>query len=73
MILAPDGQLWGTPAQLATTLGVTVAMIRNWRRRDGLPVVGGLSPLVRAAEIERDKRQSGRGRRRLAAAGVRGA
>ncbi|MDR7278922.1 hypothetical protein [Catenuloplanes atrovinosus] len=71
------GEEWGTAAEVANRLGddVTVAMIRNWSRRDGLSsaTVTGANgrpavhyPLRIAAEIERAKRQGGRGRRRAA-------
>jgi hypothetical protein len=74
-----DGREWGTAAQLVHRLGgdVTLAMVRNWQRRDGLERyrIGRTvySPLAQARTIERDKRvqvdETGRGRpRRLDAA-----
>lgn len=71
-----DGTYWGTAREIASALGpdVTEAMVRNWHRRDGLVRVrmaGADSraevryPLDQAATIERDKRQSARGRPRL--------
>ncbi|MFI6266146.1 hypothetical protein [Micromonospora sp. NPDC051006] len=61
-----DGTYWGTADQLAAALGpdVTVHMIRNWRRRDGLTTIAGYSPLDQAAEIEAAKRHATRGRPR---------
>ncbi len=64
------GQEWGTAQQIAQALGpdITPDMVRNWWRRDGLPACRiGRSvyyPLARAAQIERQKRQSTRGRPR---------
>lgn len=64
------GEEYGTAAELAAVLGpdVTPAMIQRWRERDGLAVhhVGrtAYSPLAQAAEIERTKRRSTRGRPR---------
>ncbi|MFC6017787.1 hypothetical protein ACFP2T_16420 [Plantactinospora solaniradicis] len=64
------GQRYGTAAELATALGpdVTEAMLRNWSQRDGLARyrVGRTVYylLDQAAEIERSKRVSGRGRPR---------
>lgn len=64
------GRYWGTAAELAEHLGsdVTERMIFNWRRRDGLEChhIGRTvySPLDQAAEIEAQKRRSGRGRAR---------
>jgi len=62
----------GTAAEIALSLGpdVTPAMVRAWARRDGLTAhrVGRTVyyPLGRAAELERDKRVSTRGRKRAA-------
>ncbi|MGC5033796.1 hypothetical protein [Micromonospora sp. DT229] len=66
-----DGRRYGIAAQIAAALGtdVTTEMVRNWRRRDGLQAIrvgrNVYSPLDQAAAIERDKRCSGRGRRRV--------
>ncbi|MGW1059336.1 hypothetical protein [Micromonospora rubida] len=69
-----DDRLYGTAHQLVHALGadVTVAMIRNWRTRDGLECqrIGRAvySPLAQAASIEaaksRTKRDTGKGRPR---------
>lgn len=65
-----DGAEWGTAAEVARRLGpdVTVAMVRNWSRRDGLTAVRSgrhvLYPLAHAAAIEAAKRRSTRGRPR---------
>lgn len=71
MIRHPEtGCRYGTAAEIAATLGpdVTVAMVRNWSQRDGLDrhQVGQTVyyALDQAAEIERRKRLSGRGRPR---------
>lgn len=64
------GERWGTAAQIAVALGddVTVTMVRNWSRRDGLQrmVVGRMVyyRFAQAADIERAKRLGGRGRPR---------
>lgn len=65
-----DGTYWGTAAELAAALGpdVTVAMIRNWARRDGLRAATAgrtvYHPLDQAAQIEAAKRHAKRGRPR---------
>lgn len=64
------GREYGTAAEIAAALGpdVTVAMVRNWARRDGLTShQSGRTvhhPLDQAADIEARKRLAGRGRRR---------
>ncbi|MEK8108672.1 hypothetical protein NKG94_34565 [Micromonospora sp. M12] len=64
------GREYGTAVEIAAALGtdVTERMIVNWRRRDGLECqqVGRkvYSPLDQAAQIEAQKRLSGRGRPR---------
>lgn len=63
------GEEFGTAAQLVHHLSgedrVTVTMVNNWRRRDGLRryEVGRTvySPLAQASTIERDKSGSTRG------------
>lgn len=76
MITDPDGTEWGTAAEIATRLGggVTHARVRQWARYDGLRQAQMTDdngrrqvryPYLDAAEIDRKKRQSGRGRRRL--------
>ena len=70
------GREYGTAAQIAKRLGgdVTAAMVRRWRDRDDLETIraGTLvySPFDQAAQIERDKRVSTRGRRRRVDAGA---
>lgn len=74
VMLRIKGQDWGTAAEIATALGpdVTPAMVRRWADRDGLVgvVMPGRGrgtvwyPLDRAAQIERAKRQGGKGRPR---------
>lgn len=69
-MLTIAGEDYGTAEEIAHQLGpdVTPAMVRNWARRDGLRKhrVGRTVyyPIGQASTIERDKRQSGRGRRR---------
>ncbi len=73
-MIVVDGVEYGTAAELVAVLGpdVTERMIRNWANRDGLrkhqlPGPGRgtvVYPLARAAEIEREKRLSRRGRPR---------
>lgn len=64
------GLEWGTAAQIAARLGgdVTEDMVYRWRERDGLNVIKvgrtAYSPMAEAARIERNKRISGKGRRR---------
>ncbi|GAB7039718.1 MULTISPECIES: hypothetical protein [Catenuloplanes] len=71
------GDEWGTAQEIAGRLGadVTVAMIRNWARRDGLSNVELTCDdgkrrthysLNQAARIEAKKDSSGRGRPRAA-------
>ena len=66
-----NGRRYGTATEIANALGtdVTVAMVRSWARRDGLErhrdQTGSVRyPLDHAAEIERRKRASRRGRPR---------
>jgi len=67
------GQRYGTAAEIGQALGVGPHVIRNYAARDGLPAVRMTDdagrpevryPLDQAAEIERSKRQGGRGRPR---------
>jgi hypothetical protein len=70
-VIDVDGVAYGRAAEIAARLGgdVTPAMVRNWARRDGLAEhrVGRnvYFRLDQAAAVERDKRQSTRGRPRL--------
>lgn len=77
MIVDEHGIWWGTAAEIAAHLGhgVTVAALRKWVTRDGLPAVrmstGSGRPQVRyplpvAARIELAKRHAKRGRKRAA-------
>lgn len=70
-----DGLLYGTAAEVAKALGVRPHVIRNYATRDGLPAVrmedaAGRRqvryPLIRAGEIEWEKRRSGLGAPRRA-------
>jgi hypothetical protein len=70
-----DGQMYGTAAEVAKALGVLPHVIRNYARRDGLPAARMKDaagrrqvryPLIRAGEIEREKRLGGLGAPRRA-------
>lgn len=69
-MITVDGVAYGRAGEIAARLGtdVTPAMVRNWARRDGLAEhrVGRAVyfRLDQAAELERDKRRSTRGRPR---------
>lgn len=75
MITDDDGVEWGTAAEIATRLGggVTFAMVRGWARHYGLPKARMVDdrgrpqvryPVAKAAEIDRQMRHAGRGRKR---------
>lgn len=77
MIVDRDGVRWGTAEEVAEHLGhgVTVAQVRNWAARDGLPKARMPDadgrpqvryPLPAAGRIEAVKRHAKRGRTRAA-------
>lgn len=65
MIWGPDGQEYGTAAQLAHRFRVSLWTIYKWRSLYGLTTVriGRLnySPVLEAAAIDRDRRDETRG------------
>jgi hypothetical protein len=74
-VKGPDGEDWGTVAQIATHLqhGVTHAMVRGWANYYGLPKARitdakgrprVVYPVAKAAEIELRMRNAGRGTKR---------
>lgn len=66
-MITVHGRRWGTATEVAHALGadVTPDMIRKWAVRDGLTKIDRWYALDEAAAIERQKRTSGRGRKRL--------
>lgn len=74
-VAGPDGEDWGTAAQIAARLqhGVTHSMVRGWARHYGLPqarIVDGegrprvIYPVKEAAQIDLRMRNAGIGTKR---------